>query len=136
MSKAGRPPNPPGTVVLNKERLAKEINELLGLKVPNHVNIRACKGYKIVSAVLKAMSKGIRKDGYLTVLGFGSFYLFPIKGHVGRRTLHHDWSKVKAQYIYTPPKTVVRFRPGDTLKALVNQGAPDVGDEDQPGSEG
>lgn len=67
---------------------------------------------KAIDAMMEIVSKEMKKDGKLTLVGFGTFKTINKKQKKGRNP------KTGAQ-ILIPRKKVVKFVPGKNLKTLV-----------------
>ena len=68
---------------------------------------------KAVDAVLKGIEKGLKKDGKVALVGFGTFSSKRREGREGINPLTKEPMKI-------PAKNVVSFKAGSKLKDAVN----------------
>lgn len=89
---------------MNKGQLVEAVQKALG----NETSKRAAE--EAVGAVLDAIAKGVKKDGVVQVIGFGTFKVKKRAARTGRNPKTGEAMKIKAS------KTV-GFTPSTTLKA-------------------
>ncbi len=89
---------------MKKEDLIKTLSEKAG--------INRKQAQEFIEAFVESMIEGIKRDGRVLLVGFGTFEVVERKGRKGvnPRT---------GERIEIPPKKVVRFRSGKLLKEAV-----------------
>ena len=108
-----RPTKRPKSLI--KEDIAAEINRLLGYPLGD---TRSSKGYKLVTAVVQAMTEALLKGDSISVKGFGRFEwkvrkarkITRLRYFYGTPTAHYEKSGV------IPAKRYVAFTPCHSLK--------------------
>lgn len=88
---------------MNKGQLVERLAGDLGSKAAAE---------RAIDAVLDAVRKGLKKDGKVQVVGFGTFEVRKRKARMGRNPQTGESIKIKAS------KTVA-FRPGKDLKSKI-----------------
>lgn len=91
---------------MNKAELVQHIYE------SGNVGESKAAAERALSAVLDAVKKGLKKDGQVQLIGFGSFTVKKRKARKGRNPQTGEVIKIKAS------KTV-SFRPGKNLKESI-----------------
>jgi len=84
----------------------------LAMQMVKDASITRGDALKAIDAMMEIVSKEMKKDGKLTLVGFGTFKTINKKQKKGRNP------KTGAQ-ILIPRKKVVKFVPGKNLKTLV-----------------
>ncbi len=92
---------------MNKGQLVETVAAELGQS-------KAAAG-RAVDAVLRAIAAGLRKDGQVAVVGFGTFRAKTRAGRTGRNPR-------TGKPIAIQPGPAVSFRPGEPLKAELKKG--------------
>jgi nucleoid DNA-binding protein len=110
-------------------KVAKELHNMYDLPRCRH-NIYDSPMWTACRAVFKAIEKGLREDGFVSIPGLGRFHTMTRKAHrkflvegggnTGESRLSY-WANV-------PEKKFVVFRPSPSLKKFVNKGVA----EDEP----
>ena len=67
----------------------------------------------LLKASLESIAEGLKKEGQVTLIGFGSFV-------VKKRTARKGRNPQTGESIKIPAKKVLSFRPGKNLKEAVN----------------
>jgi len=67
---------------------------------------------RTLNTVLGAITEGLRKDGTVQIMGFGTFVVRDRKARVGR-------NPTSGEPIQIPASRTVQFRPGKSLKESV-----------------
>ena len=86
---------------MNKKQLVEEVS--------TEMERSKAEAERAVNAVIEGVKKGLKKDGVVQLIGFGSFNVKKRKARKGRNPKTGDPIKIKAS------KTVT-FRPGKALK--------------------
>lgn len=93
---------------MNKTELASEVYR--NVKEGDISSKTACE--RVVNEVVAAMAKGIREDGKLQLVGFGSFDVIERAAREGRNPQTGKPMRIEA-------KKTVKFKPGNTLLGAV-----------------
>lgn len=91
---------------MNKAELVLEVQKALGKDTSKAAAERA------VDAVLDAVTKGVKKDKSVTLIGFGTFSVVKRAARTGINPQTKEKIKIKAS-------KAVKFKPGAKLKAAV-----------------
>ena len=90
---------------MNKAELIEAVAK--STKLTKAAAERAC------NAVLDSVKKGVKKDGNVTLIGFGSFTVKKRKARMGR-------NPKTGEAVALPGKHVPHFKPGKSLRERVN----------------
>ena len=88
---------------MNKAELTEQVQKALGAETSKRVAADA------LEAVLSSIAKGIKKDGSVQLIGFGTFKVAKRAARTGRNPKTGEAMKIKAS-------KSVRFTPSSTLK--------------------
>jgi DNA-binding protein HU-beta len=77
--------------------------------IANEAQIKRSEAEKAINAVISNVTKALKKDGKLTLTGFGTFMVAKRKARTGRNPATGEPIKIKAG-------KSVRFKPGKGLK--------------------
>jgi nucleoid DNA-binding protein len=91
---------------MNKADLVEEVQKQLGTECSKAHAERA------VNALISSISKGLKKDKEVQIVGFGTFAVKNRKARMGRNPQTNQPMQIKAS-------RTVGFRPGVTLKESV-----------------
>lgn len=91
-------------MVVNKQTLIESVTKEL--------NISKAQGERAINAVLDSITKGLKKDKSVQLIGFGTFLVKTRKARKGRNPQTGEAIKIKAS------KTV-GFRVGKKLKGMI-----------------
>ncbi|MCR5183768.1 MAG: HU family DNA-binding protein [Opitutales bacterium] len=94
---------------MNKGQLIDAVQKALGAEAT-----KAC-ATKAVAAVLDGIAAGIKKDGTVQLIGFGTFKTVKRAARDGKNPL--TGAKIRI-----PASTSVKFKASTTVKASVNKG--------------
>ncbi len=90
---------------MNKAELVAEVHKLLGEETSRAAAERA------VESFLQAVKKGLRKDGEVNLVGFGTFL-------VAQRAARKGFNPHTRQPMRIPAAKLVRFKAGAALRGL------------------
>jgi DNA-binding protein HU-beta len=90
---------------MNKAELVAEVHKLLGEEISRAAAERA------VESFLQAVKKGLRKDGEVNLVGFGTFL-------VAQRAARKGFNPHTRQPMRIPAAKLVRFKAGAALRGL------------------
>lgn len=82
--------------------------------IANDAGLSKTQASDALNATLSSISTALKKKKTVTLIGFGSFSVSSRKGRTGRNPATGETIKIKAH-------KAVKFRPGKTLKELVNK---------------
>ncbi len=88
---------------MNKAELTEQVQKALGAETSKRAAADA------LEAVLSSIAKGIKKDGSVQLIGFGTFKVAKRAARTGRNPKTGESMKIKAS-------KSVRFTPSSTLK--------------------
>lgn len=88
---------------MNKAELTELVQKALGAETSKRAAAEA------LEAVLASIAKGIKKDGSVQLIGFGTFKVAKRAARIGRNPKTGEAMKIKAS-------KSVRFTPSSTLK--------------------
>lgn len=88
---------------MNKAELTEQVQKALGAETSKRAAADA------LEAVLSSIAKGIKKDGSVQLIGFGTFKVAKRAARTGRNPKTGEAMKIKAS-------KSVRFTPSSTLK--------------------
>lgn len=91
---------------MNKAELVESVQKALGAETSKAASERA------VAAVIDGISKGLKKDKTVQLIGFGTFSVTKRAARIGVNPQSGEKIKIKAS------KTV-KFKPGAALKELI-----------------
>ena len=77
--------------------------------IANDAQIKRTEAEKALGALIDSVTKALKKEGKLTLTGFGTFTVAKRKARTGRNPATGEPLKIKAS-------KSVRFKPGKTLK--------------------
>jgi len=77
--------------------------------IANDAQIKRTEAEKALGALIESVTKALKKEGKLTLTGFGTFTVAKRKARTGRNPATGEPLKIKAS-------KSVRFKPGKTLK--------------------
>lgn len=123
-ARTNRPTQPDGikvNMVLTKEEIAKDLRDILEL--PTGKRIKTSKAYKIVTTVIKGLTKEILKNGKVRIDGLGTFTI-RTRPSVRKSCVyhyHHDHSAKRRLIRVIPPKKYVHFKPAKAIIKNLNQ---------------
>lgn len=105
-----------------KETFAREIRDLLALS-NKHIDIRASKDYKVVTAIIDSMKDALLRGEKIHIRGFG---IFRAKTLPPKKRMCGYFYKPRNKHPYqiletTPSRTYIHFYPSRVLKRLVNE---------------
>jgi nucleoid DNA-binding protein len=122
---------------INKEHLAREIAYLLDLtpEWDKGESIRNCKAYKIVTAIFKTIADALKKEDFVRINGFGTFYLTKVRAHKhGIGYFNGPGNLIGKGTINCPAYYRVEFRPSEIFKRQIKKGVTDGRDVDSASS--
>jgi len=90
---------------MNKAELVSEVNRLLG----NDTSLAAAE--RAADSVLAAIKRGLKRDGEVHLVGFGTFT-------VAQRSARKGFNPHTRQPMKIPAMKLVRFRAGSSLRGL------------------
>lgn len=91
---------------MNKAELIESVQKTLGEEC-SRAHAERC-----VNAIVQSISKGLKKDRSVQIVGFGTFMVKNRKPRVGR-------NPQTGQEIQIPASKTVGFKPGSQLKASI-----------------
>jgi DNA-binding protein HU-beta len=98
-------PLPPETSNMNKAELVNEVHKLMGDDASRAAAERAA------DSVLQAVKRGLKRDGEVNLVGFGTF-------SVAQRSARKGFNPHTRQPMKIPAMKLVRFKAGSGLRGI------------------